>query len=69
MHTAFNIFVASLFFSIDPLIGILWFGIAVLVGFTRIILKRHTVAEVITGALIAGSVSFIYLYTNIHFQQ
>ncbi|WP_246566178.1 phosphatase PAP2 family protein [Kaistella soli] len=69
MHTAFNIFVSALFFSINPVMGIIWFGIAVLVGITRIILKRHTLKEVISGAVIAGIVSFIYLYTNIQMQH
>ncbi len=69
MHTAFNVFVAALFFAINPYLGLVWLGIAALVGFTRIILKRHTIAEVVMGALIASCISFIYLYTNIHFQK
>lgn len=69
MHTAFNIFVAALFFTLDWRIGLLWLGIAVLVGITRIILKRHTTKEVFMGAGIAFLVSFIYLYCNIQFQH
>ncbi|MFP8892872.1 MULTISPECIES: phosphatase PAP2 family protein [Chryseobacterium] len=69
MHTAFNIFVAALFFSLDWKMGLAWLGIAVLVGITRIILKRHTVKEVFMGAGIAFLVSFIYLYCNIQFQH
>ncbi|MBV8326585.1 ABC transporter permease [Chryseobacterium sp.] len=69
MHTAFNVFVAALFFSLDPAIGILWLGIAALVGITRIILKRHTVKEVFMGAGIAFLISFVYLYCNIQFQH
>lgn len=69
MHTAFNVFVAALFFAINPVFGMMWFGIAVLVGITRIILKRHTLKEVFTGALIAILVSFIYLYANIKIQS
>lgn len=69
MHTAFNVFVAALFFAVNPYLGFLWLGIAALVGFTRIILKRHTVAEVMMGALIATCISFIYLYTHIHLQK
>jgi membrane-associated phospholipid phosphatase len=65
MYTAFNVFVATLFFGLNSTLGIIWFLIAVLVGVTRIILKRHTVIEVISGALIALLDSFIYLYTNI----
>lgn len=69
MHTAFNIFVAALFFAINPTLGMVWLILSVLVGVTRIILKRHTVAEVISGATIAFLVSFIYLYTNIQIQH
>jgi hypothetical protein len=69
MHTAFNIFVAALFFNLDWKMGLLWLGIAALVGITRIILKRHTVKEVFLGAGIAFMVSFIYLYCNIQFQH
>lgn len=69
MHTSFNIFVAALFFNLSIKMGIIWLGIAALVGITRIILKRHTVKEVLMGAGIAFVVSFIYLYCNIQFQQ
>lgn len=69
MHTAFNVFVATLFFALNWKMGILWLGIAALVGITRIILKRHTVKEVFMGAGIAFLVSFIYLYCNIQFQH
>ncbi|MDM1555338.1 phosphatase PAP2 family protein [Chryseobacterium indologenes] len=69
MHTAFNIFVAALFFTLDWKMGLIWLGVASLVGITRIILKRHTVKEVFMGAGIAFMVSFIYLYCNIQFQH
>ncbi|MCA6066236.1 phosphatase PAP2 family protein [Chryseobacterium sp. RG1] len=69
MHTAFNIFVAALFYAINPITGLIWLGIAALVGITRIILKRHTPKEVFMGAFIAFIVSFIYLYCNIEFQH
>ncbi|MFP3833723.1 phosphatase PAP2 family protein [Chryseobacterium sp. SIMBA_028] len=69
MHTSFNIFVAALFFSLDWKMGLIWLGIAILVGITRVILKRHTIKEVFMGAGIAFVVSFIYLYCNIQFQH
>lgn len=69
MHTAFNIFVAALFYALDPTFGFIWLGIAALVGITRIILKRHSPREVFMGAIIAFMVSFIYLYCNIEFQH
>lgn len=69
MHTAFNVFVAALFFAFSTKFGLFWLFIAILVGITRIILKRHTIKEVFMGAGIAFLVSFLYLYCNIQFQQ
>ncbi|KQR95657.1 ABC transporter permease [Chryseobacterium sp. Leaf180] len=62
MHTAYNVFVAALFYGMNWKIGVIWFLIAALVGFTRIKLKRHTLPEVLLGAGISIFVSFIYLY-------
>lgn len=62
MHTAFNVYVAALFFYRDPMWGLGWLIIAALVGVTRVILKRHSVKEVLTGGSLALIVSFIYLY-------
>ena len=69
MHTSFNIFVAALFFALNPVMGIIWLGVAALVGITRVILKRHTVKEVLMGTGIAFMVSFLYLYCNLQFQH
>ncbi len=68
MHTAFNVLVAALFVPMSWITGIIWLGIAALVGVTRVILKRHTVREVITGAAIAFVVSLIYLYCSMQLQ-
>ena len=68
MHTAINIFIAALFFTLEPLYGLIWLVLSILVGISRIILKRHSPAEVLSGAIIAGIVSFIYLYTHIQIQ-
>lgn len=65
MHTAFNVFVAALFFYREPVLGFVWLMIAALVGVTRVVLGRHSVKEVWMGASIAALVSFIYLYTAI----
>ncbi len=64
MHTALNVYTAALFYTFDPAVGIIWCGIAVLVGITRVILKRHTPGEVLMGAVLAVAVSFAYLYTD-----
>lgn len=69
MHTAFNVFVAALFFAFEMKVGFIWLAVAALVGLTRIILKRHTVKEVFMGAGIAFMISFIYLYCDMQLQQ
>ncbi|WP_374444926.1 ABC transporter permease [Epilithonimonas sp.] len=61
MHTSLNIYVAALFYAISPVIGFCWFFLSVLIGVTRIILRRHTIKEVLAGGLIAIFVSLIYL--------
>ncbi len=68
MHTSLNVYTAALFFVLSPLAGAGWFIIAVLVGLTRVILKRHTAREVIMGSVLAAVVSFMYLYTHIQMQ-
>ena len=68
MHTSFNVFVSALFFSLNIYFGLFWLFLTILVGISRVILKRHTVKEVIMGASIATVVSFIYLYFNIQNQ-
>ena len=68
MHTAFNIFVAALFFTLSPVYGLVWLLFSIIIGLSRIVLKRHSPAEVVSGAVIASIVSFIYLYAHIQFQ-
>lgn len=68
MHTAINIFAAALFFAQNQILGLAWLFFAVMVGITRIILKRHTLKEVLMGAAIASIVSFFYLYIYIQNQ-
>lgn len=68
MHTAINIFIAALFFTISPVYGLIWLILSIIVGISRIILKRHSPSEVLSGAIIASLVSFIYLYTHIQIQ-
>ena len=68
MHMAFNLFIAALFFTLSSLFGFVWLGLSIIIGLSRIILKRHSPAEVLSGALLASIVSFIYLYVHIQFQ-
>lgn len=68
MHTAINVFTAALFFAQNQILGLVWLFVAIIVGITRIILKRHTPKEVLMGAAIASVVSFFYLYIYIQNQ-
>lgn len=67
MHTSANVFVSALFFTLNPLFGFIWLMITLLVGVSRIILKRHSPKEVMMGGLIAFLVSIVYLYININY--
>ncbi len=69
MHTALNVFAAALFFSLEPWLGLVWLAIAAVVGLSRVLLKRHSVKEVLFGAGIALFVSFCYLYFHIQTQS
>lgn len=61
MHTALNIYVAALFFKINPYLGVSWFILAIIIGITRVILKRHSISEVLAGAILAIFVAIIYI--------
>ncbi|WP_260200455.1 phosphatase PAP2 family protein [Cruoricaptor ignavus] len=66
MHTAFNIFVAAMFFAEFWQAGLAWLMISLFVAVSRVILKRHTPAEVFSGAAIGLAVSAMYLFVNIN---
>lgn len=65
LHTSFNIFISALFFTLSPAYGFIWLLLAILVAISRVVLKRHTVKEVIMGTIIALIISFTYLYFDI----
>lgn len=62
MHTAFNVIAAAFFYTQNEALGYAWLLLAIIVGITRVILKRHTTAEVLMGALLAAIVSVAYIY-------
>ena len=62
MHTALNIFVAALFYQELHFLGWAWLAVALLVGYTRIVIGRHTLAEVLAGGCIGTLFSLCYLY-------
>ncbi len=64
MHTAFNVLVAAFFYQISTTIGSSWLVITLLVAMSRLVLKRHTPAEVIAGIGISTLVALCYLYLS-----
>jgi len=61
LHVSLNIYLATAVFLVDPLIGTGIFIFSIIVAWSRIILKKHTIQEVISGLLI-GSISSLTLY-------
>lgn len=66
MHTAFNIFVAGLLtvHNAEPWLPVFWVALSIIVGYTRVILKKHTVQEVLMGGFIGTLVSTAMIYFN-----
>lgn len=62
MHTALNLFVAFLFLKFSLPWGIFWIILSIIIGITRIILKRHTLAEVISGAVLGSLIGLTYYF-------
>jgi membrane-associated phospholipid phosphatase len=50
LHTGFAFLIALLILPSDLLVGTILFAFACLVAWSRIVLKRHTLSEVLTGA-------------------
>jgi len=64
LHVSFNIFLAFLIIPMSLLAGILFLVFTILIAWARLSLKRHTVKEIIAGAVIGltiGSLSLFYI--------
>jgi len=62
MHTALNVYTSALMFEVKWYWGFIWLMITFLVAISRLILQRHSVKEVLTGAGIATAISVLYLF-------
>ena len=56
---AFSAWVASTFITENFVVSVLTFAIAVVIGQSRIILKAHSVWEVILGSLMGALVTYL----------
>lgn len=62
MHTAFNVLAVYLWFPHSKGMAAVWLFISVLVAYSRFILKRHSLKEILSGATIASLLGILYIY-------
>jgi membrane-associated phospholipid phosphatase len=62
LHVSLTLFLGFLAIPINTVLGIFFLALSIPVGWSRIILKRHTLKEVITGAAIGLLIGCIMLY-------
>ena len=63
MHTAFNLFLVFLILPMSSVFAILYLGFTCLIAWSRLVLKRHTVKEVVSGAIIGLVFGLISIFT------
>lgn len=63
LHTGFGIFAAETLFLFRPFWGVFVFALALLVGWSRIALGRHVLAEVFFGGLLGAIVGIACVFS------
>ena len=64
LHVSLNLFLAFLIMSMNLPIGLIFLSSIIFVAWARLVLKRHTMKEIIAGALIGfviGIAAFIFI--------
>lgn len=66
LHVAFNIFLAFLIMPLQPIIGTVFLLFSIPLAWSRLVLKKHTLEEVISGAILglATGLSFLWVLGN-----
>ena len=62
LHTSLNCYLAACVFQIDSVVGIILFVMTLVVAWSRIILKRHTLSEVVMGFLVGAIASVVLIH-------
>jgi len=62
LHVSFTIFLAFLILPMNLMLGLLFFCFAILIAWARFSLDRHTVKEILTGAIIGLTVGTCSLF-------
>ena len=66
MHVALNIYLAFLVMTVNYKIGIVILLLTGLIGWSRIVLGRHSIKEVMFGAVIGFTVSIFMFYVEVY---
>jgi len=66
MHVALNIYLAFLVMTVNYKIGIVILLLTGLIGWSRIVLGRHSIKEVVFGAVIGFTVSIFMFYVEVY---
>lgn len=61
LHTSLTLFLSCLIFSLNPIFGIFMFIFTCLMAWSRWYLKRHSIAEILGGAVIGSCVGLAYI--------
>lgn len=62
LHVSFNIFLSFLIIHINPATGIIFLAFTALISWSRLILNRHTLKEIIAGFVIGFLIGISSLY-------
>lgn len=66
LHVSLNIYLSFLVMTLNFKIGILLFLFTGLLGWSRIVLGRHTLKEVLVGGVIGLSISLLMFYIEVN---
>jgi membrane-associated phospholipid phosphatase len=61
LHTGFSVFVACVLLSMQPLLALFAFALAIAVAWSRVVLRRHTMREVMMGGALGLAVGGVYV--------
>lgn len=61
LHVSLTIYLAAMVFPLNNILGIILFLFSILIGWSRIELKRHTRIEVVVGGIIGAVISISML--------
>jgi membrane-associated phospholipid phosphatase len=62
LHVSLTLYLAFLAIPISPVFGFSMMFLSILIGWSRVVLKRHSVKEVLVGAIIGLTIGSMMLY-------